>query len=430
MNVPARAAALAVAIGLLGACRPSARPVVVPAGLPDEEPAVRVGVVVDADEVRVGAPGGFSIARGPGGAVESGAPGETWVFTADARGGIIARGPTGRRVGPITGPLTIRPRDEDAPLEVDGRRYRGAVLVHSPGPGRVTAVNVLALEDYLLGVVPHEIGPRPEAEIEAVKAQAVAARTYAIAHLGRREALGFDFHATVADQVYGGLGGENAVATRAVRETRGEIVTYDGLPILAYYHSTCGGRTAAIDQVWQSAPLPYLQSVSDAVEDGEGEYYCEISNRFRWDVHWAGDALRRILSESLADRRERGDNGSDVLGVEVIERIDEIEVIGYTPSARAEALRIVIDGETYVIPGDSIRWILQPESGRILNSTMFVLDPVYGDDGLVELHARGGGWGHGIGMCQMGAIGRARAGHDYRRILRTYYRDTEVVRLY
>ncbi len=206
---------------------------------------------------------------------------------------------------------------------------------------------------------------------------------------------------------------------RAVRETRGEIVTYDGAPIQAYYHSTCGGRTAAIDEVWRSPPLPYLKSVSDRVEGREDAYYCEISNRFRWSERWTGERLREILSRTLTAGGDR------------VRRIEAIEATGRTPSGRAEALRVVADGRTYLVaPPDSIRRVLRPETGALLNSSLFVLDVTREGGAVSALEAHGGGWGHGIGMCQMGAIGRARAGHDYRRILRTYYRDTEVVRLY
>ena len=412
------ALAAAFVAAFLAACRPAGPPPIVGTGLPDEEPMVRVGIAVNAAQVVVSAPSSFEIGQ-PGRRPEVVASGgERWVFTAEGAGRLMASGPGGRRAGPFDAPVRVRTRN-DSPVEIDGSPYRGGALVRAAGAGRVTAINVLALEDYLLGVVPLEIGARPAAEIEAVKAQAVAARTYAVSHLGGRESLGFDFYATVADQVYGGSSSEDAVVSRAVRETRGEILTYEGSPILAYYHSTCGGRTAAIDEVWTSPPIPYLVSVSDRVgEDGEA-YYCEISNRFRWSERWSADELREMLTESLELR------GAPIRHVEAV------EVTGRTPSGRAEALRIVADGRSFVVaPPDSIRRILRPESGRMLNSSLFVLDRHADGGAPVEWVAHGGGWGHGIGMCQMGAIGRVRAGQNYRRILATYYRGTDIERLY
>jgi stage II sporulation protein D len=299
-----------------------------------------------------------------------------------------------------------------------GKRYRGALLLR-PGAGGVTVVNLLELETYLLGVVPLEIGKdRPPEELEAVKAQAVAARTYAIRHRGRRAELGFDYHGSVMDQAYGGAEAEDAVASRAVRETRGQILTYDGEPIEAYYHSTCGGRTAALDEVWPGEPRPYLRSVSDARSAGGS--YCETSNRFRWTERWDRNGLMAALNRGLAERGVRG----------TVREIRSLEVTGRTPSGRAEALRIETDLGEHRVRGDSIRWVLRPEPGRILNSSAIQLAIDRQDGEIMGLMVTGSGWGHGIGMCQVGALGRARDGQSYRDILLTYYPGTRIARLY
>ncbi|HEX7091650.1 MAG TPA: SpoIID/LytB domain-containing protein [Longimicrobiales bacterium] len=388
--------------------------------MPSAEPLVRVGVAVNKAEVVVGADGSYIVRVAGAETGIAAAPGERWTFTADKAGRLVGRGGRGRSVGPTTAVVSVVPRGEGA-VVIGQRRYRGTALVRAVGPGRVTAVNVLELEAYLLGVVPEEIGIRPEAEIEAVKAQAVAARTYAIGNLGNREALGFDFYATVADQVYSGLEHEAPVVARAVRETRGEIVTYEGVPILAYYHSTCGGRTAAIEEVWPHAPLPYLRSVSDAIP-GTDRYYCESSNRFRWTETWTGSELAAILRRTLVEHA----------GVPAgrVGRILGLALTGRTPSGRAAGLRVETDAGTYVVRGDSIRWILRPQAGRLLNSTFIELD-VAADGGEVQgASVGGGGWGHGVGMCQTGALGRARAGQSYREILAAYYPDTRIERIY
>lgn len=412
-----RAAAVAL---LLAACRPPGPPPTVEAGLPSREPAVRIGVAVDVPEVEVGAAGDYELVAPGGDVVERGRAGDRWTIAADGNGRLTGRR-GGNRFGPIDGPITVRPRGDGA-VVVGGKRYRGGALVRSTGPRRVTAINTLDLEAYLLGVVPREIGKgRSESELEAVKAQAVAARTYAIGHLGRRERLGFDFYATVADQVYGGLDDEDPIVSRAVRETRGEILTYDGVPILAYYHSTCGGRTAAVEEVWNRAPLPYLKSVSDRIGRSD-RYYCDTSNRFRWSESWTGEQLRAILRETLSAHTGRN--------VGRIDRVEEVAVEGHTPSGRVRSLRIRADGSDYVVRGDSVRWVLRPEPGRSLNSALFVVDRDRRRGEVTALRVSGAGWGHGIGMCQVGALGRARAGQDYGTILRTYYRGTELVRLY
>lgn len=403
---------------LLPGCRfvvPVGAPV---SGVPDEEPVVRVGILVDTTEAAVGAEAAHELAVAGGRVVARGRPGERWTFSADSQGLLEAVDRDGRRVGPFETPVRVR-TEGDAPVVIAGRAYRGGARVRAAGPGRVTAINVLPLERYLLGVVPREI---PTEQLEAVKAQAVAARTYAVGHLGNRERLGFDFYATVADQAYGGRGVEDPVATRALRETSGEILVHSGRPILAFYHSTCGGRTAAVDEVWDRAPLPYLRSVSDRVPGTEDRYYCETSNRFRWTERWTGESLAAILAETLTTP------AGEPVGA--VDAVTALETRGRTPSGRVDTLRIVADGRRYTVRGDSIRRVLRPEPDRILNSALFELDVERADGRIRRVTAHGGGWGHGIGMCQIGAIGRARAGQDYREILPAYYTDAELARIY
>ena len=126
------------------------------------------------------------------------------------------------------------------PVRYNGKAYRGRIEVFVNSRGSLTVVNVVPIEDYLLGVVPSELGLP---QLEAQKAQAVAARTYAIANINGFISQGFDLLPTVSSQVYKGVSIETAMGTRAVRETRGIVATYKGKPITAYYTSTCGGRT-------------------------------------------------------------------------------------------------------------------------------------------------------------------------------------------
>lgn len=386
---------------------------------PRTEPTVRVGILVDSSTAEVGAATRFTIASGSDVLVRSEA-GERWTFTADGDR-LRASSSAGRQMGPAPSPLLLTPSD-GGHLTIAGKNYRGNALLRVSNSGRVTAINVLELEEYLKGVVPYEIGRLAPGLVEAVKAQAIAARTYAIGNLNRWEARGFDFVATVQDQVYGGLSGEDTVASRAVAETRGEIVTHNGQPIFAYYSSTCGGRTASIQDSWPwGKPHPYLRSVSDSIPGGQGAY-CDTSSRFRWNVSWTGTGLKKVLQQTLSLRLGRGLQ---------IDRLENIEITGRNPSGRVELLRIHADGAKYDIPSDSIRWVLKPDSVRSLNSSLLLDFAAHRESGEVSgLEVRGAGWGHGIGMCQVGAIGRARAGHSYREILTAYYSDTTVERLY
>jgi stage II sporulation protein D len=410
---------------LLGGCRPgeplATRPLPPAAGLPEAEPVVRVGITVDSTAAVVGATTDFTIRAAGGDVMARGRAGEVWTFTADEQGRISGRGPSGT-TAPRSASVRVEPAASGG-LTIGGRQYRGEALIIARSGGRVSALNVVDLEAYLLGVVPREIGRLPASQIEALKAQAVAARTYAVGNLGVRQERGFDFYATVQDQVYGGVADEDTVVNRAVRETRGEIMTYNGTPILAYYSSTCGGTTAAIEESWSNrSPLPYLRSVSDRIP-GTDDYYCSTSSRFNWSTRWNREQLLAVLGETL-----RAHTAGRVTSVR---RVDDVRIIDRNASDRV-TISLTADGTPYTLRADSIRWVLRPQPGpAILNSSKIAAVDVRTDDaGVAELEVHGGGWGHAIGMCQVGAINRARAGQTHSQILRTYYTGIELRRLY
>ena len=160
-------------------------------------------------------------------------------------------------------PLTTHLRIESsgAPLEIETRAYRGTLEIFGNARRTLTVVNELPLEEYLRGVVPNELSPTSFGEIEALKAQAVAARTYIQRNLGQFRNEGYDICATDACQVYFGARTEDPLATQAVNETRGIVATYDGKPITAFYSSTCGGRTEDAENIFGER-VPYLVSTS------------------------------------------------------------------------------------------------------------------------------------------------------------------------
>jgi len=148
------------------------------------------------------------------------------------------------------------------PVRLNGKAYRGKIEVFVNSRGSLTVVNVVPLEDYLLGVVPSELGLP---QLEAQKAQAVAARTYAVANIGGYGKQGFDMVPTVWSQVYKGVSIETKMGTQAVNSTRGIVATYDGKPINALYTSTCGGRTEDSENIFDK-PEPYLRGVECSLE--------------------------------------------------------------------------------------------------------------------------------------------------------------------
>src|SRR5881409_1227983 len=172
-----------------------------------------------------------------------------------------------RPIVEIDGRIVVVPKNEkvridlpgNAGIEVDNRTYRGSIEVFGNRRNTFTVVNELPFEDYLLGVVPNELSPTTFQELEALKAQAVAARTYVVRNMGQSKNEGYDICATDACQVYMGQGSELPLSTQAVTETRGIIATYNDQPINALYSSTCGGRTEDAENIFDEK-FPYLVS--------------------------------------------------------------------------------------------------------------------------------------------------------------------------
>lgn len=309
-------------------------------------------------------------------------------------------------------------RSSNALIAVNGKRYRGELVLLQSDAG-ITIVNRVRMDDYLRGVVPLEIGTRDARDSAAVQSQAVTARSYAYVHLGGASpSKPYDVTAGVSDQLYGGADAETAVSNAAVSSTRGLVLQYDGRVVNAPYHSTCGGSTAAADEIWRTSSEPYLQSVSDQIP-GTDRFYCDIAPRFRWTRTLDGPTLREALVRYL------GNYTATPGGYPGTPR--DVEIDTRTKSGRVGTLKIATDRGNYVLRGNDIRYVLRAPGGDILNSTAFTAQVTTGRDGAItQLVLRGTGYGHGVGMCQWGAIGRARAGQDFRTILRAYYPGTSV----
>ena len=162
-------------------------------------------------------------------------------------------------------PVLFASNDETNPVRFNDRPYRGKIEVFANTRGSLTIVNVLGIEDYVRGVVANELSPGSYPALDALKAQAIAARTYALRNRGQFMSQGYDLLPTTRSQVYRGLKSENPLSTRAVDETRGMVATYNGEPINALYTSTCGGRTENSENIFNSA-APYLRSRECAIE--------------------------------------------------------------------------------------------------------------------------------------------------------------------
>lgn len=328
----------------------------------------------------------------------------------------------------------------DGLVTIDGAPYRGVAEVWTNTGGTLAGINELPLEEYLYGVVPRELPPVPYGLAEAQKAQAVTARTYALANMGKRSSDGYDLLPTTGDQVYGGYGAEHPVSTAAVDATAGLVAVHDGVLITTLYHSTSGGWTANSEDVYAN-PVSYLRGVPDAERGqalehvptvevfmrhanptnlrahAEGDFESDWSRYHRWTVSWTVEEMAEVLAASL------GQPITSVSAVRVTDRADQ---------GRVRTIEFETDAGTFWASKDAIRWTLRylDSSGAhaSLRSTLFFIEPTV-DRRSKEVTgwvAHGGGWGHGVGMSQTGAVGMAERGRDFEAILKHYYRGVEL----
>jgi stage II sporulation protein D len=381
---------------------------------------VRVLISSGEASVRVGSSGGFALYDREGNSLSNVSGGETWHVIHEGR---RVRAVRADGVATAWADAPVRARAlGDGLLEVNGKPYRGDLEFFggAAGDSGVVVVNVARIDDYLRGVVPLEIGTRSAADSAAVQAQAVTARSYAFVHLSTEPMREYDVTSGVLDQVYGGVAAETAVASEAVESTRTLVLQYAGRVVNAPYHSTCGGETAAASEVWHSSDEPYLQPVSDRIP-GTSRYYCDIAPRFHWTRTLDAKTLNAAVARYLSQYVKVPGSGRNP-GV-----VQDVRVESHTVSGRVGTLAIETDRGNYLLRGNDIRYVLRAPGGEILNSTYFSIETSNAVDGALEqLIVRGNGYGHGVGMCQWGAIGRARAGQDFRTILDTYYPGTTV----
>ncbi len=315
-------------------------------------------------------------------------------------------------------------------LRVNGRPYAGQLRLQPNAYGTFTLVNAVPLETYLRGVVPHEIGY--DAPLAAVEAQAVLARTYALASRQRFAVDDYELCADTQCQVYRGLTDTTATADRAIANTRGQILTYQNRPIDALYSSTTGGITANFNDLWDGTPRPYLQSVWDAATRGQERNPWNLSSEaavraflqrrqgfnevgwrtFRWRRTSTLPEMRQTLQRFLQLSGDRQTKIQSITALTVAER---------AASGRVVSLVVQTDQGALTVRKDEII-----DAFHAPDSTFFYLEPIRQGDRLVGYAFIGGGLGHGVGMSQTGSYALARQGRNYRQILDFYYTNTRL----
>jgi len=315
----------------------------------------------------------------------------------------------------------FRPRFPNVFLDFGGKRYRGGIECdldygEASVDKKVRVFNLIDVELYLRGVLPGEIGDRTPDEFEAAKAQAIASRTYAIWRLST-QATDRHLKSSIEDQLYLGATAEIPLLNEAVEQTSGMIMTYDKKPIAAYYHAICGGSTSPIQKIWGGKRIPYLIGALD------GDY-CQWARVFFWNEKYKVKDLQESLSKYFGAKGQIPKKG---FGRIVLLKFEKDPSLG-----RMARLEVRTTTGEFVVESDQIRWALSRPSvpGAKLPSTRFNERVIKSKGQIEALELSGAGNGHGVGMCQCGAIGRARAGASCDEILQHYYEGIQIDKIY
>lgn len=303
---------------------------------------------------------------------------------------------SGIRVGTAVYPVSgLRFTSRAREVQIENRKYRDAVSVLKNPSGTLTVVNEIDVEDYLKGVLPSEMNARwPE---EALKAQAVSSRTYAIFKNIENKDFPFSLGSDVGSQVYGGKTVESDASTRAAEATRGQILTHRGKIFPAFFHSTCGGATTRADYQWKVEAHPSLKGVDCP--------FCRGSGFYAWKAEFSAGEIRRLLARK----------GQSLGGIRDI-KPDEIDASG-----RPHFFIVEHGTGSLQMSANEFRQALGVDRMR---STRIKVRKT-GDRFIFQ----GRGWGHGVGMCQFGAKQLAEMGYRYPDILRYYYPESEIQNL-
>ncbi len=281
---------------------------------------------------------------------------------------------------------------DGALIYLDGRSFRGVVDITKKDNMRLAVINRITLEEYLYGVLYNEVSHRWP--IEAIKAQGIAARTFALYQARQNKMQDYDMTNDIYSQVYSGATSERWSTTRAVKLTLGKVLTYKGDIFPAYYHATCGGVTEDAANLWDIDMEPLKGS-----ECG----FCKESPHYKWTKNIPLSDVEKKL----------GDNSYKV------GKIKFVTVVSRNKSGRVDKIEIKDDSDvSCVLTGKDFRRMMGPND---LRSTNF--EPSINND---KLTLSGIGWGHGVGMCQWGANGMAAHGKNAEEILKIYYPGAEV----
>jgi stage II sporulation protein D len=281
--------------------------------------------------------------------------------------------------------------DNSGEISLDGRRFRGAIRLIKKDGSSFFVVNFVDLEDYIRGVLYHEISHLWP--FETIKAQTVIVRTFALTQIENNKNKEFDLTNNIYSQMYGGRTSERFRTNQAIDKTQGEVLTFNGKIFPTYYHATCAGRTEDANNLWD-IDLPPLRGIICS--------YCKESPHFKWS---SSLELKKIEAKLKAAHFKVGN-------------IEDIQISLCSNAHRILKLEIVSDTGELSISGKDFREALGP---NILRSSNFTLEIKHG-----QAQFSGFGWGHGVGMCQWGAYFMGKKGFSYKEILEFYYPGAKI----
>jgi stage II sporulation protein D len=346
--------------------------------LDDVQKNIKIGIILDVQSFTTGSSKEFYVYDSAN---------KRYVFTKGTAN--ISYSTKGVKAGKYDLSLPVRIESSNGVIFANSNPYRGYLLIVKSG-SKVNVINVLYIEDYVKGVLPKEVGA--DWHIEALKAQAVISRTYAIANLKHHCQQGFDLCSTTHCQVYGGAGAETKNTSLAVSQTRGEVLAFKGNLAQTVFHSTCGGHTQDPKYIWNwKETPPYLKGVKCNS--------CSKSPHAKWEQSLDENFIRNKLK--------------------IAGEIKRIKVNGKTSSGAAKELKIIhSDGECIL---NAYKFRTSVDAWKIKSHSF---NSIKIKDGKIIFCGKG--WGHGAGLCQCGAKGMAEKGKKYPKILSFYYPKTKI----
>ncbi|WP_129597562.1 SpoIID/LytB domain-containing protein [Anaerophilus nitritogenes] len=340
-------------------------------------------------------------------------------------------------------------KDTQGIMQVDGKKYRGSIMIKRYPDSDFTVINQLGLEEYLYGVLPREIsGDWP---IEAQKAQAVAARSYTLVNMNKHKAHGFDLCSSTDCQVYGGYSSEKPRSNQAVDQTRGKVMTYEGKAVTALYHSNSGGHTEDSENIW-SNPIGYLRGVDDPYSIGapNSDWTIVYTKKQIEDILMTQNIyVGNIQNTTIVERSKngrvlklliKGSNGEKILQKDEIRKVfgynniksTWFDIIGNDLNNSNDGDDLFVNSDKNLIqkPKNSALYIRSGEEIKIANEKTYITngekikalyETTSNYSSLDTYTVSGKGWGHGLGMSQWGAKKMAEQGFSYEQILKHYY---------